>query len=628
MTTDLERAQGPAPAGGGRDRWVRAAAVAIALGAWAALTFGHGQGLRVAAGLFAWAKEPGVFTEQGGPAGLRVLERRMTVVFALIAVAVIARLAWALRRTPWRQVLREGAPWVAWAGLVVLIRKLFIVYATEFVHFAQYALVGALVCWAIDRGRRPVVAFLATVALGALDEVWQHYGLHAGEKYHWMDWSDIVLDALGAAGGILPYVTLARLRGERLPDTRRAARTAVAAAACLLLPLLLLDPVTQSWLLGHYIYWPVWGEYENDKPTHWPGPLQGIPLVLASLVVLTTLLEPRRRALSQAGVAVLVVLALVAADPPSRKRGTPVHEVVRTVRAPRAAGPITVDGLLDEPAWASAPLLELRRNLDGEAPREGRTGARVLWDDEALYVAFACEDRDVWARATHRDDRTLPGDEVVEVFLDDGGDEVTYLEVEVSPAGVVYDLFNFVPQAPVDYDPDQKFIGLPGWDWVGLEAAVRVDGTLDVVDAGTTPRPQDADRGWTVELRLPWSALRTTTTPGQHSKWHLPPRPGQRWRLGLYRVERPRPAPAADPDARVPADEARALVVGHLPPDRAAKRWAELEGGLSPAPDGTLRAADVARAAAQERAEYTAWSPTWNAQFHRPQYFGVLEFGE
>lgn len=569
--------------------------VAVAAAMWALLTFGHKVGLDLAGAMFRWAQRPGSLTEHGGPEGQAAIERLLAVVFLGLAAAVVTRVTLLVRRAdPGRAELGQAiVPWVAWAAALYLVRKVYIVYATEFVHFGQYAVVGYLVNRAVAGGRRPQLAFLITVASGFVDEVWQHYVLGREKPEHFMDWSDLVLDGLGACVGILPAVTLARLGAgpapvAELPDDRTVVRRALLVSAALLLPLLLLDPVTQSWALGHYYYQPFWGEFDNDKPTHWPGPREGVPLALAGTFVLATLLDPRGRGVRTVGLLALLVLFGIAVVPPSRHAGTPVHEVVPTVVAAQVtSGAITIDGRLDEPEWARAgrtePFLE---TVKGGPATGGATRGRVLWDPSwtgGLYVAFEVEDRDVWARDTYRDDLFLPNDEVVELFLDDGGDEVTYFEVEVSPRNAVYDLFCLIPQGPVEYDPDADFLCFPGWSALpagparGLETAVVVDGTLDVTPSGPTPRAQDADRGWTCELLLPWSAIRSPVHPSRPLAFRpIPPEAGQRWRLNLFRVERPRPT---------------------------------AEGQAVPP------------------AEYQAWSPSRHPSFHKAARFGVIEFG-
>jgi hypothetical protein len=619
----------PAPSASGAETPLSRGWLAVALGVWACSTFGHGLGLEVAKRVFRWARRPDTWlSAEGGAVGLYRLEFGLGAFFFLIALAALGTVAWRNRdlRPARADALRELGSWLVWALLVVLIWKAFIVYATELTHFVQYALVGFLLALAW-RGRDPQLAFLIAVGLGVVDEVWQHYGLHAGEALHWMDFTDPVLDALGAAGGILPFVTVARLRGDPQPDRAGRLKVVVVAVACALLPLLLLSPETHGWLFGDYLYHPVWSEYRNDKPVHWPGPPEGVPLVLIMLLVLGFLLEPRRRGLSHGALAVVLALAVVAFQPPSRKRGTPVHHPVPRALAKRTSTPIVVDGELEE-AWDRAPELgPFVLNQEG-TPATHRTTARVLWDAGHLYFAFEVSDPDVWARAAERDDGDLPQDEVVEVFLDDGGDEVTYFELEVSPANVVQDLFCFIPQAPVDYNPDANFIAMNAWDARGLRTAVGVRGTLQTVAShlGLDPPPRvDGDTGWVVEIALPWRAIRPFPS-NRHAHRPVPPRVGDEWRLGLYRLERPRADAAAwghDPAATLPLNTAQALFD---PPERLQTLISE--GRVKEPAPGQVLAHQVHQQAAVERTELQAWAPTFHPSFHLARRFGVLRFVE
>ncbi|HUM12358.1 MAG TPA: carbohydrate-binding family 9-like protein [Myxococcaceae bacterium] len=176
----------------------------------------------------------------------------------------------------------------------------------------------------------------------------------------------------------------------------------------------------------------------------------------------------------------------------------------------RTAMPPKIDGVLDEAAWRGATPLTLVDSLDGR-PAAFRTTARLAWDDEALYVAFECEDPDVWGTFSKRDE-PLYTQEVVEIFLDADADGRTYDEIEVSPHNVVFDAYFPARRQGMDLS----------WD-SGLQSAVKVSGTID--DAS------DRDQGWTVEMRIPFARL--------HSVPHLPPKPGDRWRFNLYRLELP-----------------------------------------------------------------------------------------
>jgi len=165
---------------------------------------------------------------------------------------------------------------------------------------------------------------------------------------------------------------------------------------------------------------------------------------------------------------------------------------------------------MDEAEWSAAPQVTLRGSYDG-APAPLRTQARLLYDDAHLYVGFDVEDPDLWG--THRrKDAPLYEQEVVEIFLDANADGRTYNELQVSPHNVHFDA----------YFPARRQGMNLAWD-SGMQSAVRVRGTLD--DAS------DRDGGWTVELRVPLARLAEVP--------RVPPRPGDRWRFNLYRLELP-----------------------------------------------------------------------------------------
>ena len=92
----------------------------------------------------------------------------------------------------------------------------------------------------------------------------------------------------------------------------------------------------------------------------------------------------------------------------AQSRVLPVYEVSRT------ATPIKVDGKLDDPVWNKvAPLGDFRQNLDG-SPGVDKTEAKMLYDDDFLYVSFRCADNNIWATLKKRDEH-LWFEEVVEI---------------------------------------------------------------------------------------------------------------------------------------------------------------------------------------------------------------------
>jgi len=188
----------------------------------------------------------------------------------------------------------------------------------------------------------------------------------------------------------------------------------------------------------------------------------------------------------------------------------PIYEVGRR------SGPIKVDGKLDDTAWKKAPLVgDFVNTVDGSKSMY-KTEARVLYDDNYLYFAFRCVDDNIWSTMRRRDEH-LWEEEVVEVFLQADPNQPSYIELEVNPLGTMLDIYLLGVRKPLHYE---------SWNSEKLRWAVQVDGTVD---------GKSGDREWTCEIALPMEDI--VTAP------HLPPAPGDRWRMNLYRGEqRPKPA--------------------------------------------------------------------------------------
>ena len=180
---------------------------------------------------------------------------------------------------------------------------------------------------------------------------------------------------------------------------------------------------------------------------------------------------------------------------------------VPEVRVPRTAKPPAIDGVLDEAVWADAATLELVGDSGdalGQAPLRP-TEVRLAWDDSNLYVALRCADRDIHSRFTGRDARLWDAGydeiEVAEFMLSPTDDLKRYFEFNFSPRGVVLDLAMQWRWGKLYTDVD--------WN-ANVRSAVAVYGTLN--------DSSDEDRGWTVELALPWQDLDVEApTPGETS---------------------------------------------------------------------------------------------------------------
>ncbi|HKP58882.1 MAG TPA: DUF5916 domain-containing protein [Polyangiales bacterium] len=161
----------------------------------------------------------------------------------------------------------------------------------------------------------------------------------------------------------------------------------------------------------------------------------------------------------------------------------------QSLRAARVADPPHIDGQLDEMAWrdaAPADAFTQKVPLTGQAP-SGRTVLRVLYDDEALYVAFDCEQpgHAVTALLARRD-RPTESDWVA-VGIDARGEGRSAFEFSVSAAGVLVDGVRF---------DDGKIAR--EWDGVWDAASVRREG------------------GWSAELRIP---LRVLQVSSERKSW-------------------------------------------------------------------------------------------------------------
>jgi len=185
--------------------------------------------------------------------------------------------------------------------------------------------------------------------------------------------------------------------------------------------------------------------------------------------------------------------------------------------APYTASAPTIDGRLDDPAWLAAPWSDAFVDIEGAAkpaPRL-RTRLRMTWDSTALYVVAELEEPDLWATITQRD-AVIFRDNDFEVFLDPDGDARNYFELEINALGTVWDLF--LPRAYRDGGSARN-----GWDIAGLRSAVGLHGTLN--------DPSDRDRGWSVELAIPFRDL------AQPEVTTAVPRAGDVWRVNFSRVE-------------------------------------------------------------------------------------------
>jgi len=222
--------------------------------------------------------------------------------------------------------------------------------------------------------------------------------------------------------------------------------------------------------------------------------------------------------------------------------------------AKKIATSIDIDGNINQEIWQSATWSKRFVDMVTGDPGMYNTQAAMLWNDTHLYFAFEAEEPFVEAKLTERDSILFLENDL-EVLID-GGD--CYYELEVNAANTVYEVFFIwkdsfkkggkydVPIFDVHQDQAYTFggdydrVGASFWkgrhprgirwaftnyDLPGLKTAVAVDGTLN---DNTT-----IDKGWSLEIAIPWSSL-TWLANGRS----LPPKNGDIWNMFLGRFQK------------------------------------------------------------------------------------------
>lgn len=165
-----------------------------------------------------------------------------------------------------------------------------------------------------------------------------------------------------------------------------------------------------------------------------------------------------------------------------------------------------VDGNIFKDVWNTAEEVSLGDRVTGGSPRQG-TKAKLLWNEEFLYVAFHCKDNQINATMTGYNDKIYE-EEVVEIFIDDDKDMKTYIEIEVNPLNALlhYCVHNNLQGRILTY--------------------ARTEKTID-----TAVYRDDAEGVWNVEMAIPFSEFYTAP--------NMPPKSGDSWLFNLYRIDRP-----------------------------------------------------------------------------------------
>ena len=192
---------------------------------------------------------------------------------------------------------------------------------------------------------------------------------------------------------------------------------------------------------------------------------------------------PPRRSIAVPSLAIVALLLVLSSKSQAQQTTKSQNDPRPVAQAALRQGEISVDGRLDETAWAAAtPITELSQSSPDEGkPASQKTEIRILYDAAALYIGARMYDslgaKGVRTALARRDqvmngDNNLTSDRISFVF-DTFRDKNSRSWFELNPDGVKGDHQNGDPS----YDPV----------W---EGAAKIDSL-----------------GWTAEFRIPFSQL-------------------------------------------------------------------------------------------------------------------------
>lgn len=174
----------------------------------------------------------------------------------------------------------------------------------------------------------------------------------------------------------------------------------------------------------------------------------------------------------------------------------------------RTTGKIIIDGILDDPDWAAARTVGAFVFPWWTSGEKEQTEAKMLWDDNFLYIAYRCDDTHIWA--DHYDTNTATClDDCVEIFWNPNpkaGDG--YNMFEMNCIGNVLAVCNDLKKPAI------------GNKILPPHIAQRIEGTVN--------NDADTDKGWVLE-----AAIRFSDYPGLFDGGT--PKDGDMWRVGLHR---------------------------------------------------------------------------------------------
>jgi hypothetical protein len=164
---------------------------------------------------------------------------------------------------------------------------------------------------------------------------------------------------------------------------------------------------------------------------------------------------------------------------------SPAPAATKAMQALTVQGGVRVDGALTEPDWQRAEAITDFAQQEPQVgkPVSERTEVRVLLDGANLYIGVVCSDATpagIIAREMRRDN-ALANDDRFEVVLDTFHDHRNAFHFAINPLGTQYDALITDEGQDVNLEWDERW-------WAAVTRT---------------------DTGWTAEIRIPFTTLRT-----------------------------------------------------------------------------------------------------------------------
>lgn len=162
----------------------------------------------------------------------------------------------------------------------------------------------------------------------------------------------------------------------------------------------------------------------------------------------------------------------------------------KTIRTTRVTKAPKIDGILDDEAWKNAEICRnfvLFRPENGELVKDNyQTIVKVIYDDEAIYIS---------AQMNDPDPQGIPK----EFAVRDNFSIADFFLVTINPNDDGQNPFEFIVQSTGNQADSKVSNGNEDFDWTAVwDSAVSTD-----------------DKGWNVEMEIPYRALRFANEPVQ-----------------------------------------------------------------------------------------------------------------